>query len=141
MGPVLQQIRRNAVAIISLLVALSSLGYNTWRNELTEHNRNIRTASFEVLKALGELQVIADHAHYDRDRERGNPITGWGRVTLIRDLCSVIPGQARLSASRLHATWGEHWASLGETDTGIEPITRDVNRVRDAVMTALVSLN
>ena len=33
-----EQIRRNTVAIISLIVALSSLGYNTYRNELTEAN-------------------------------------------------------------------------------------------------------
>ena len=42
------QLRNNAVALISLAVALSSLAYNTWRNERTEHNRNVRTATFEV---------------------------------------------------------------------------------------------
>ena len=44
-----EQLRSNAVALISLTVALSSLGYNTWRNERTEHNRNIRAAAFEIL--------------------------------------------------------------------------------------------
>jgi len=29
-----EQIRRNSVALISLAVAVSSLGYNTWRNEV-----------------------------------------------------------------------------------------------------------
>ena len=46
---VFEQLRRNAVALISLVVALSSLGYNTWRNEQTEANRNERQAAFEVL--------------------------------------------------------------------------------------------
>jgi hypothetical protein len=39
-----RQLRDNLVAITSLVVALSALGYNTWRNERTERNRNIRTA-------------------------------------------------------------------------------------------------
>ena len=49
---VIQQIRNNLVAIISLVVAISSLSYNTWRNELTEENRNIRFAGFEVINSL-----------------------------------------------------------------------------------------
>jgi hypothetical protein len=47
--PMLEQILGNALAVISLCVALSALGYNTWRNELTEHKRNIRQAGFEML--------------------------------------------------------------------------------------------
>jgi len=48
-----QQVRSNAVALISLAVALTALSYNTWRNERTEHNRNIRVAAFEVLAQGG----------------------------------------------------------------------------------------
>jgi len=33
-----EQIQRNLLAIISLAVAISALGYNTWRNETTEEN-------------------------------------------------------------------------------------------------------
>ena len=33
-----QQLQRNAVALISLTVAISSFAYNSWRNELTEQN-------------------------------------------------------------------------------------------------------
>lgn len=40
-----EQIRNNAVALISLVVALAALGYNTWRNERTEANRNLRAAT------------------------------------------------------------------------------------------------
>ncbi len=49
-----QQLRDNAVALISLVVALGSLAYNTWRNERTEHNRNVRTAAFELLTRVAE---------------------------------------------------------------------------------------
>ncbi|MDB6105600.1 MAG: hypothetical protein JWO52_5599, partial [Gammaproteobacteria bacterium] len=40
MATIREQLRNNAVALTSLFIALSSLGYNTWRNERTEHNRN-----------------------------------------------------------------------------------------------------
>jgi hypothetical protein len=55
------QIRRNAVALISLIIAVSSLSYNTWRNEKTEDNRNQRHAAFEVLLKLNELQQVIFH--------------------------------------------------------------------------------
>jgi len=44
------QIKNNLLAIISLVVAFSALGYNTWRNELTEHNRKA-----DIAVVLGEL--------------------------------------------------------------------------------------
>src|SRR5262245_5330197 len=75
-----QQMRVNAVALISLAVALSSLAYNTWRNERTERNRSVRVAAFEVLKDLGELQVIVNFAYFSKDEKLGNPMAGWGRV-------------------------------------------------------------
>ena len=59
-----EQIRSNAVALISLVIALSSLGYNTWRNETTESQRNIRHASFRVLETLGSLQEVVDFRYY-----------------------------------------------------------------------------
>lgn len=64
-----QQLRSNAVALISLAVALTALGYNTWRNERTEHNRNIRVAAFEVLTQLGKASLIAKTA-FDASRPK-----------------------------------------------------------------------
>ncbi|MDH3894672.1 MAG: hypothetical protein OES78_08960 [Chromatiales bacterium] len=43
------QIRGNSVALMSRVVAVGSLGYNTWRNERTEQNRNIRSAGFRAI--------------------------------------------------------------------------------------------
>jgi hypothetical protein len=70
------QIKRNQLAIISLVVALMALSYNTWRNELTEENRTIRKAGFEMLVHIGELQRITYLAHYDQDKVGGNPRKG-----------------------------------------------------------------
>src|SRR5207253_10816482 len=72
-----RQLRDNAVALISLVVALGSLGYNTWRNERTEHNRNVRAAAFELLMRLADLKRVVFLAQYDRDQAGGNPRTGW----------------------------------------------------------------
>ena len=57
MATLREQIRSNSVALISLSVALIALSYNTWRNETTESQRNIRQASFRVLVSLGESLI------------------------------------------------------------------------------------
>src|SRR5437870_11232020 len=50
---IVSQIKANIVAIASIIVALTGMGYNTWRNEKTEINHNVRAATFETLKNLG----------------------------------------------------------------------------------------
>ena len=64
---VIDQLKRNTVALVSIIIAVSSLSYNTWRNEKTEENRNQRLASFEVLLKLNELQQVIFYSHYDKD--------------------------------------------------------------------------
>ena len=90
-----EQLRRNAVALISLVVAISSLSYNTWRNEATEDNRNLRFAAFEILLKLGELQQVVFHVHFDKDLDKGNPRVGWAYVLTINDLAKVLPVTCR----------------------------------------------
>ncbi len=51
-GGFFNQIRRNTVALISLAIAVSSLSYNTWRNEKTEINRNQRIAAGYLSSSL-----------------------------------------------------------------------------------------
>jgi hypothetical protein len=53
-----RQLQHHLVALINLFIAVSSLSYNTWRNEKSEYNRNQRWASFEVLLQLGELRQL-----------------------------------------------------------------------------------
>lgn len=61
---VAEQFRRHSVALISLFIAVAGLGYNTWRNEKTEEQRNVRHAAFRVLETLGEMQQIIDSRYY-----------------------------------------------------------------------------
>ncbi|MGB1139865.1 MAG: hypothetical protein ACPG1A_03130, partial [Halioglobus sp.] len=89
------QLRQNAVALTSLALVIIGLAYNTWRNEQTEFNDNIRAAGFEILVKLGEFERVVFHAHYDKDEELGNPRAGWAYVLTIRDM-----GQLSLEGTR-----------------------------------------
>lgn len=135
--PISAQLKAHSVALISLIVALGGVAYNSWRDAVVEENRNVRIAGFEVLKNLGELQMVTDYAHYQKDRSLGNPITGWGRVLLIRDLSRVIPGPARVSAEKLSETWQENWEQLEDDETSVQRISEDIAVTRKAVLEAL----
>ena len=133
-----EQLRSNAVAIISLIVALSSLGYNTWRNERTEHNRNVRTAAFEVLMRAAELERVVFLAQYDRDARGGSPRAGWTDVLEIRDLSALLPGAVPTRAAELEEVWGQNWEGLGKDDeTAVTRIDDAISRVREATLAIL----
>ena len=123
-----QQFKRHAVAILSLVVALSALGYNTWRNERTEVNRNVRIAAFEMLKTLGELQVIVDYAHFRMDQRQGDLTQGMGKVLFIRDLAQVIPSPAPEDADLLLTTWREQGDRLEADNAAAERVSEDIYR-------------
>jgi thymidylate synthase len=135
------QVRNNAVALISLAVALSSLGYNTWRNEQTERNRNVRTAAFDILTKLAEFERVVFLAQYDRDPSGGNPRTGWTYVIVIRDLSDVMPQQVTLQAADLQKVWGQNWETLGKDDeTAVNRIDDAITKLREAALRTLHSL-
>ncbi len=136
-----EQLRNNAVALTSLFIALTSLGYNTWRNERTEHNRNIRAAAFEILTKLADFERVVFLAHYDRDRINGNPRTGWTYIIVINDLAQVVPGAVQPRAAALRDTWRANWESLGkEDDVAIDRIDSDIGGLREAALDTLRSL-
>jgi hypothetical protein len=135
-----EQVRRNLVAIISLALAILSLSYNTWRNELTEHNRNIRQAGFEMLLTLGEVHQIVFFLHYDRDEDRGNPRLGWAKVLLVADLATIMPPSVEAAADSLTATWGANWSALGKDEIAARRVSDAVDEVRDATIEALAVL-
>jgi len=136
------QIRSNALALISLGVALTSVGYNTWRNERTEHNRNVRAATFQILTKLAEFERIVFLAQYDHDRAQGNPRIGWTDVIVIHDLASVAPAPLESKAARLREIWRANWEHLGEDDESSEDrIEAAVEELREAALNALRGLN
>ena len=128
-----EQVQRNAVAIISLVVAITSLGYNTWRNEASEGNRNQRLISIEVLRKASELQEFILYRNYEVDDElRGNNKTGWALVLTIKDLSQVLDSPAPTSATRLWEVWGEHFSDLGQEDDDVDSY-KEILNVLEAV--------
>lgn len=136
-----QQIRQHSVAIISLAVALLSLAYNTWRNEQTEANRNVRAAGIELLIALGELERVAFLSHYDKDQVRGNPRSGWAYVLTIADLATLTDEPAIQSSRDLLAAWQANWEGLGMDDAAAIAISKNIDRQRTDMLTVLAALD
>lgn len=136
-----EQIRNNLVAIISLVVAVTSLSYNTWRNEQSEYNRNVRQGGFEMLIKLGALQEVLFYSHYDRDSVRGSPRSGWAYVLVIDDLSASLPAPVPASADRLLAIWESNWQGLGADDHSAEQISGAIDALRGDVLSALKSLD
>ena len=141
MNTIKNQISRHSVALISLLVALSSLAYNTWRNEQTEENRNIRTAGIELLLKLGELDRVVFYNHYDHDIDRGNPRSGGAYVLTIRDLGSLMNEPANSSATELIGIWQQNWSGLGSDNLAAGSISDGIDRTRNNVLMALAELD
>ena len=122
MKSIRRQILDNSVALVSLAVALMALGYNTWRNETTETQRNVRHAAFRVLESLGELQEIVDTRYYylpfetAHVTEGASRIRGFGTVTMVRDLTGVMPDPAGQAGAELHDLWLRHFLVLHRLD-------------------------
>ena len=134
------QIRRNSLALLSLVVALSALSYNTWRNESTEKNRNIRAAEFDMLKGLGEVQQIIDYAHLRQDHQRGDLTQGLGRILFIRDLATLTPKPVEDAAEKLRAAWVMHGDKLVTSQDALGVLSEEVLNTRRTVLSSLQSL-
>jgi len=137
----LNQIQINSLSIISLIVALTALGYNTYRNELTEQNRNIRHAGFELLMELNELQLLTDFAHYGDDRKSANPIKGWSHILYINDMSYLISTQVSTQANLLQKTWTDEWETLHTNETSNKNITLAIKTLRNKVMDTMRRLD
>jgi len=142
-----EQFRRNAVALISLAIAITSLGYNTWRNEASEHNRNQRIVAIELLLMLSDLQQALLDSRYGKESEsKSNLRKGWVTVLTIRDISMIAGGAVHESADVLFATWERESGLLTSNDeagndkakTSIE---NALNAVRHDVQEVLRSLD
>jgi len=137
-----EQIRRNAVALISLVVAITSLSYNTWRNEASEDNRTQRLISIEVLMKLGELQKLVWHHHYDKDTvDKGNLRTGWTLVLVIKDISQVLDKPLPQSTYALWDTWNNRSNALLNSPVAKTEIIDAINVVRADALVLLEELD
>jgi hypothetical protein len=137
-----EQFRRNAVALISLAVAITGLSYNTWRNEASEENRTQRLVSVDVLMRLGDLQQLVWHHHYDKDiDDKGNLRTGWTLVLVIKDISQILDDPLPESTRTLWKTWDEYSDSLQSSKVAEEAIIDAINVVRADALALLEELD
>ena len=141
MSTLLQQMHRNLLAIISLVVAMTALGYNTYRNELTEENRNIRFAGFSILQELSELQLLIDYAHYDKDTVKGNPITGWGHLLYVKDMSHLVSSEVVSETEALIKVWGHEWQTVRDDKASNQRVTAGINGLRELIRHTMASLD
>jgi hypothetical protein len=137
-----EQFRRNLVAVISLAVAVTALGYNTWRNEASEHNRNQRLVAIQVLLMMGELQQITLDRQYGTNVDGATLLrAGWSKVLTTRDLAQLMDGSVSASATRLWQVWDEDHIHLGTDVKAKNRIIEALEDVRKDTHEVLTSLD
>jgi len=127
-------------AIFSVVFAVIGFSYNAWRMEITEDNNNIRTASFEVLLVLAELEQLIYSAHYDKDVVEGNPRKGWVKVGLIVDLSSLIGKSAQERSQKLKTAWKNNWEIMGDSRDATDLLVGEIEFVRREIKLTLKEL-
>ena len=135
-----KQIHDNLIALISVVIAISALGYNTWRNERTERNRNVRVAGIEMLREIGSLQQIIFYAHYAVGDQRGEPRMGWADVQTLNDLAALMPADVMRDAASLRATWEADAKGLVEHDDAFARIDGAIDKLRQTTLAELRAL-
>lgn len=137
-----EQFQRNTVALISLAVAVTSLGYNTWRNEASEHNRNQRVISIEILLMLSELQQVVLDRRYGKEEDGKSSLRkGWVIALTIKDISMIATGAVPDSADRLFEVWQRDSGSLGSSDDAKERIESALEEIRRDTHDILRSLD
>lgn len=131
------QIQQHSVAISSLFIALVALSYTTWREEVTERNRNTRLAAFEVLKNLGKLQVIVNETIYEK---KESAFVGWGNVAIISDMGSLVPAPVPEKTQTLVTVWGDNWQKLKKDEKAQDAVTEEIDSARKAVLGVIHAL-
>jgi len=129
------------LSLISLIVAVTALTYNTWRNELTESNRNVRASGFEILREVAYLQLLVDQAFYAPEQVKTDPIVGWTKVNFIQSLTYVMPKNVQVAATDLKIIWQENWEHIDERKRANEVITAANKELEQAVLKSLRNLN
>jgi len=132
--------RYQLTVIFSIIFALIGFSYNVWRMELTERNSNLRSASFEMLLELSELEQLVYAAHYDGDLSKGNPRMGWVKVGLIQDLSTLTQAPVEAAAEQLKAIWSAEWSTMVESQSSTNNIVAQIDAVRASVKETLQSL-
>lgn len=104
------------LAVLSLAVALTGLGYNTWRNETTEAHRNARQAAFIVFDQTAQLQQLIDARVYGGDASETTRIAAWGKAGLLRDIAPLVSDSAGREGARVFDVWSREADAIAQRD-------------------------
>ena len=137
----LKQLKQNQLAVMSLVIAIGALSYNSWRNELSEENRNFRTAGFEILREASKLQLVVDLSTYTENSLEYDPIHGWVSVNLILSLSEVLPEPVQVEAKNLKQAWSEDWSEISKSEKANHNISRANESLVNSVKQLIVRLN
>ena len=129
------------MSIASLLLAVVGFSYNTWRLEVTEDNNNIRTAAFEVLQNLSELEQVIFSAYYDNDTVEGSPRKGWVKVGLINDLSTLISPEVEKDTMILKQYWSENWSKMSQEQDVVDNLGTYIDKIRYGIKLTLTDLS
>ncbi len=127
-------------SIFGVVFAVLGFSYNAWRLELTEDNSNVRTAAFEVLLQLSELEQIIYAAHYDQNRVEGSPRKGWVKIGLVTDLSTLISPQVERQSMELKSLWSSGWSQLSDDEETVRQLVDKIDGVRSRIKVELVNL-
>lgn len=127
-------------ALTSLLFALVGFSYNAWRLEVSESNATIRTASFQMLLELGNLEQLVYALHYDKSTLQGNLRTGWVKVGLIQDLSMLSTVDVQATSKDLHQTWNQHSNLMPAKQSSATAIIESADALRTAIKESLANL-
>lgn len=139
MSNVLHQIRDNLIALVSLAIAIIALYHNERLYQKSEYNRNVRTAAFEVLIHLGELQQVVNAIHYNHSANQQLLMQGWGHIALISDLAQLISNPVPTASSGLLMAWKENVESLKETSSA-DSVSQQIDATRQSILTVIKEL-
>lgn len=134
-----EQFKSNFIAILSLTIVIISFGFNSWRAEVSEKNQNMRTAGFEILKNLGQLQIVVNYAYYEPDNMLGSPYLGWGYVSLASDLSNLMTPSVAASIHKLVGVWGANFEGLKKDGKAADLISAEIDTARQTVLNSIRS--
>lgn len=127
--------------LLSITFAVLGLTYNTWRQELSEDNTNIRTASFTVLIELAELEQLIYVLHYDQDESEGSPRKGWVKIGLITDLSILISKPVYEKSLLLKDSWQGNWKNIMRDRRAVNKLVESIETIRSEIKVTLYELD
>ena len=126
--------------IVSIIISISSFSYNTWRLEVSEKNNTIRTASFEIIKNLAELEQVVFMLHYDKNSVEGSPRIGWVKIGLITDLSSLTHKGIQTSSLHLKEVYSDNWENIKEDINATKHVVDAIEALRKSIQIELTHL-